>query len=76
QMYLEEGKLTVELLGRGFAWLDTCTHDSLIEASTFVQTEEKRQGFKIACLEEIEWRNGWMDDDGLKKAAIQLEKTP
>lgn len=75
QMYLEEGKLTVELLGRGFAWLDTGTHDSLIEASTFVQTVEKRQGFKIACLEEIAWRNGWLDDDGLKRAASQLEKT-
>ncbi|SUG35796.1 glucose-1-phosphate thymidylyltransferase [Salmonella enterica subsp. arizonae] len=75
QMYLEEGKLTVELLGRGFAWLDTGTHDSLIEASTFVQTVEKRQGFKIACLEEIAWRNGWLDDDGLKRAANQLEKT-
>ncbi|MGV6769728.1 glucose-1-phosphate thymidylyltransferase RfbA [Klebsiella pneumoniae] len=75
QMYLEDGALTVELLGRGFAWLDTGTHDSLIEASMFVQTVEKRQGFKIACLEEIGWRNGWLDDDGVKRAAKQLEKT-
>lgn len=58
QMYLEQGRLCVELLGRGFAWLDIGTHDSLIEASTFVQTVEKRQGFKIACLEEICWSNG------------------
>ncbi|MEQ4939750.1 sugar phosphate nucleotidyltransferase, partial [Proteus terrae] len=75
QMYLEQGDLHVELLGRGFAWLDTGTHDSLIEASMFVQTVEKRQGFKIACLEEIGWRNGWLDDDGVKRAAKRLEKT-
>lgn len=75
QMYLEQGSLSVELLGRGFAWLDTGTHDSLIEASTFVQTVEKRQGFKIACLEEIAWRNGWLDDDGVKCAAERLTKT-
>lgn len=75
QMYLEQGKLSVELLGRGFAWLDTGTHDSLIEASTFVQTVEKRQGFKIACLEEIGWRNGWLDDESLRHAARTLAKT-
>ncbi|ARJ42070.1 glucose-1-phosphate thymidylyltransferase [Pantoea alhagi] len=75
QRYLEQGELSVELLGRGFAWLDTGTHDSLIEASTFVQTVEKRQGFKIACLEEIAWRNGWLDDDGLRRAAQALQKT-
>ncbi|TKI03898.1 glucose-1-phosphate thymidylyltransferase RfbA [Martelella alba] len=75
QMYLDRGELTVELLGRGFAWLDTGTHDSLIEASTFVQTVEKRQGFKIACLEEIAWRNGWLDDDGVRHAARALAKT-
>ena len=72
---IEAGNLTVELLGRGFAWLDTGTHDSLIEASTFVQTVEKRQGFKIACLEEIAWRNGWLDDEGVKRAASSLAKT-
>ena len=75
QMYLERGELTVELLGRGFAWLDTGTHDSLLEASSFVQTVEKRQGFKIACLEEIAWRNGWLDDKDLKRAANALSKT-
>ncbi|PHM50918.1 glucose-1-phosphate thymidylyltransferase RfbA [Xenorhabdus miraniensis] len=75
QMYLECGELNVELLGRGFAWLDTGTHDSLIEASTFVQTVEKRQGFKIACLEEIAWRNGWLSVEQLKEAAAELAKT-
>jgi glucose-1-phosphate thymidylyltransferase len=63
------------LLGRGFAWLDTGTHDSLIEASMFVQTVEKRQGFKIACLEEIAWRNGWLSDAQLLAAAQALTKT-
>lgn len=75
QMYLERGALSVELLGRGFAWLDTGTHDSLIEASMFVQTVEKRQGFKIACLEEIAWRNGWLSDEQLLAAAQALTKT-
>ncbi|EOL8942372.1 glucose-1-phosphate thymidylyltransferase RfbA [Cronobacter dublinensis] len=75
QMYMEAGKLNVELLGRGFAWLDTGTHDSLIEASTFVQTVEKRQGFKIACLEEIAWRNGWLADEDVRRVAQQLAKT-
>lgn len=75
QMYLEQGTLNVELLGRGFAWLDTGTHDSLIEASTFVQTVEKRQGFKVACLEEIAWRNGWLDDASVLKTAKLLSKT-
>lgn len=75
QMYLERGELSVELLGRGFAWLDTGTHDSLIEAGTFVQTVEKRQGFKVACLEEIAWRNGWLSDDQVKDAAARLNKT-
>lgn len=75
QMYLDRGKLSVQLLGRGFAWLDTGTHDSLIEASTFVQTVEKRQGFKIACLEEIGWRNGWLSDDEVRRSAQALAKT-
>ncbi|MGM7490532.1 glucose-1-phosphate thymidylyltransferase RfbA [Proteus mirabilis] len=75
QMYLECGELNVELLGRGFAWLDTGTHDSLIEASTFVQTVEKRQGFKVACLEEIAWRNGWLTDEQIRESAKSLAKT-
>lgn len=75
QMYLECGELKVELLGRGFAWLDTGTHDSLIEASTFVQTVEKRQGFKVACLEEIAWRNGWLTDEQVRESAKSLAKT-
>lgn len=75
QMYFERGELNVELLGRGFAWLDTGTHDSLIEASMFVQTVEKRQGFKIACLEEISWRNGWLTDEQVRKSAEKLAKT-
>lgn len=60
QMYLEQGNLQVELLGRGFAWLDTGTHDSLVEASQFIHTIEKRQGMKVACLEEIAFRKGWL----------------
>lgn len=76
QIYLERGKLIVELLGRGFAWLDTGTHDSLLEASSFIQTVEKRQWFKIACLEEIAWRNGWLDDDAVQYAAQALVKKP
>ncbi|HGM9910963.1 TPA: glucose-1-phosphate thymidylyltransferase RfbA [Providencia stuartii] len=75
QMYLDKGELNVELLGRGFAWLDTGTHDSLIEAGTFVQTVEKRRGFKVACLEEIAWRNGWLSDEQVQASAKQLSKT-
>ena len=74
QMYLEAGNLTVELLGRGFAWLDTGTHDSLIEASTFVQTVEKRQGFKIACLEEIAYLNGWISKEQVLEEYEILKK--
>lgn len=65
KVYLKQQEINVELLGRGFAWLDTGTHDSLIEAGQFVQTIEHRQGFKIACLEEIAWRKGWLSDEDL-----------
>ncbi|WP_261844980.1 glucose-1-phosphate thymidylyltransferase RfbA [Aliamphritea ceti] len=73
--YLNRGDLNVEMLGRGFAWLDTGTHDSLIDASMFVQTVEKRQGFKIACLEEISYQNGWIDESRLAMQAEKLAKT-
>ena len=74
QMYLDRGDLHVELLGRGFAWLDTGTHESLLEAGLFVETIEKRQGYKIACLEEISWRNGWLTDSQVLKTAESLSK--
>ncbi|MGF1779072.1 glucose-1-phosphate thymidylyltransferase RfbA [Vibrio nomapromontoriensis] len=74
QMYLEDGSLNVELLGRGFAWLDTGTHESLHEASSFVQTIENIQGLKIACLEEIAWRNGWLSDDEVLSIAKPMMK--
>ncbi|MDN6298556.1 MAG: glucose-1-phosphate thymidylyltransferase, partial [Halomonas sp.] len=73
--YLERGDLRVERLGRGFAWLDTGTHDSLLEASQYVQTIEHRQGLKVACLEEIAWLQGWLSDDELAAAAKALKKT-
>lgn len=72
--YLRFKKLKVELLGRGFAWLDTGTHDSLIEAGAFVQTIEHRQGYKIACLEEIAFNNGWIDKDKILDIAKPLAK--
>lgn len=75
QFYLEQGHLNVELLGRGFAWLDTGTHESLIDASQFVHTIEKRQGLKIACLEEISWRKGWISSQQLLDEAKLLSKT-
>jgi glucose-1-phosphate thymidylyltransferase len=73
--YLAEGCLNVELLGRGDAWLDAGTHDSLLEASQFVQTLEKRQGLKLACPEEIAWRNGWISDAQLEARAAALAKS-
>jgi len=73
--YRVRGDLKVELLGRGFAWLDTGTHDSLMEAGQFVQTVERRQGLKVACLEEIAFRNGWLSKEMLLKQADVLKKT-
>ncbi|MFB2684872.1 glucose-1-phosphate thymidylyltransferase RfbA [Shewanella mangrovisoli] len=74
QAYLEMGELNVELLGRGFAWLDTGTYESLLEAASFVETIEKRQGYKIACLEEIAWRNKWLSKEQIFKAANEMSK--
>lgn len=74
QAFLEKGDLKVQLLGRGFAWLDTGTHDSLAEASTFVEVIEKRQGLKIACLEEIAYRKGWIEAEQLKGLAQPMIK--
>lgn len=75
QMYLEQGNLQVELLGRGFAWLDTGTHDSLVEALQFIHTIEKRQGMKVACLEEIAFRKGWLNVEQVTAQAKMLAKT-
>ncbi|MBY6198471.1 glucose-1-phosphate thymidylyltransferase RfbA [Vibrio hangzhouensis] len=74
EMYLEHGNLNVELLGRGFAWLDTGTHESLHEASSFVQTIEHVQGLKVACLEEIAWRNGWLSSKKLSNIGASMSK--
>lgn len=74
QRFLSDGELRVQNLGRGFAWLDTGTHDSLSEASTFVEVIEKRQGLKIACLEEIAYRNGWIDAERVRELAQPMEK--
>ncbi len=73
QHFLEEGSLNVQILRRGFAWLDTGTHDSLYEASTFIEVLEKRQGLKIACLEEIAWRNKWIGNEKIKAIADSMK---
>ncbi|GHT29439.1 glucose-1-phosphate thymidylyltransferase [Bacteroidia bacterium] len=73
--YLEEGKLQVELFGRGFAWLDTGNCDSLLDASNFVATIQKRQGFYVSCIEEIAWRNGWINNAQLEKLGKAMDKT-
>jgi len=75
RLYLEQNKLHVELLGRGFAWLDTGTHDALLEAGQFVQTIEQRQGMKVACLEEIAFNNQWLTVDDLRQKGETLSKT-
>ena len=74
-LYLAQGKLNVQTMGRGYAWLDTGTHESMLEASQFIHTIEKRQGLKVACPEEIAWRNGWIDDAQLEKMAQILAKS-
>ena len=74
RLYLEQNQLSVEIMGRGYAWLDTGTHDSLLEASQFIATLETRQGLKIACPEEIAWRKGWIDAAQLEKLAQPLAK--
>ncbi|HEZ1408234.1 glucose-1-phosphate thymidylyltransferase [Neisseria meningitidis] len=74
QMYLEDGSLSVQILGRGFAWLDTGTHESLHEAASFVQTVQNIQDLHIACLEEIAWRNGWLSDEKLEELARPMAK--
>ena len=75
RLYLEQGTLDVETMGRGYAWLDTGTHESMLEASQFIQTIERRQGLKVAAPEEIAWRNGWIDDAQLERLAHTLGKS-
>ncbi len=74
RVYLEQGALQVQTLGRGYAWLDTGTHDSLLEAGQFIATLERRQCLKVACVEEIAWRAGWIDDTVLRQLATPLQK--
>ena len=75
RLYLQLGKLNVKTMGRGYAWLDTGTHESMLEASHFIHTIESRQGLKVACPEEIAWRNGWINDAQLEKMATLLAKS-
>jgi glucose-1-phosphate thymidylyltransferase len=75
RLYLEQGRLTVEIMGRGYVWLDTGTHDSLMDAGQFIATIEKRQGLKVACPEEIAWRQGWIDDRQLERCAAVLGRS-
>jgi glucose-1-phosphate thymidylyltransferase len=75
KQYLAWGELDVQVMGRGCAWLDTGTHESLLEASQFIHTIEKRQGLKVACPEEIAWRQGWIDDAQLARLAAPLSKS-
>ena len=72
--YLKQQQLSVEIMGRGYAWLDTGTHDSLLEAGQFIATLEKRQGLKVACLEEIAYRSGWIDASQVEKLAQPMLK--
>ncbi|MBN9341894.1 MAG: glucose-1-phosphate thymidylyltransferase, partial [Comamonadaceae bacterium] len=74
RLYLEQGQLSVEIMGRGYAWLDTGTHESLLDAGQFIATLEQRQGLKIACPEELAWRHGWIDAAQLEKLAQPLSK--
>ena len=74
QAFLDDGELSVQLMGRGFAWLDTGTHDSLAEASTFIEVIEKRQGLKVACLESIGYEQGWLSADDIRRVAQPMAK--
>ncbi len=75
RLYLEQGKLNVQIMGRGYAWLDTGTHESLLEASQFISIIEKRQGLKVSCPEEIAFRKEWIDAQALKQLATPMQKT-
>ena len=76
QAFLQDGELKVQVFGRGFAWLDTGTHDSLAEASIYIETIEKRQGLKVACLEEVAYQNGWITAEKLREIAVPMAKNP